>query len=92
MNFWIRKNHIRRSDAIIRFLKTCYDIEVGLNLYSKRTHVIEIINKDKTSFLIQRVGIDWIIRSVIGKSIIQLSSYGTSVFWDELVDFMGPIT
>ena len=84
MNYWIRRNHKRQSDAIITFLSVCStDISFGMNLYSRSTHSIRIDYKNKiTLFTITRLGKQWsLIQGNYNHTLPQFDSYE---FWEQL--------
>ena len=86
MNYWIKRNHKRQSDAIIRFLAACTPhISFGMNLYGRSTHSIEIEYKTKSVYTIVRIGRVWNIR--YSGSTYAMPEYNSKNFWEWLKVF-----
>lgn len=82
MNFWIKRSHFRQQNEILSRVRIMAPtVEVGLNLYGRTSHQIEIVGKNY-SFWIRRFGKEWSIR--YGDKIIQMPDYGSPDFWDIL--------
>jgi len=96
MNYWIRRNHKKESDAIISYVRSCSPlISIGLNLYARSTHSIQVVVSENYSFTIIRRQRDWFVHHdewLVGEdgqlffraSEFQLEEFNSGFFWQQI--------